>query len=191
MKKQRTIEDDLKELKEKDLLKEEELFFSLKAKRIMVVFSSILMIFLIASFIYIKFPIFGVLLGQTQSRPLQGNVLDLKGVKVYLEGDSLNEVLSTYENNPSVETSLCLEGFSEGNEYFIMSAYVPEIISQSYNHITHESCSADTIILFHTHPYKSCLASDMDLETLKRNQISKPKTIMIIMCEPNRFSLYN
>lgn len=190
MKKQRTVEDDLKEITEEDLLKDEPIL-SPKVKRIFVIFASLIMIFLIASFIYIKFPIFGVLLGQTQSRPLQGNVLSLKGVNVYLEGNSFDEIINTYNNNPSVETSLCLEGESRGNEYFISNAYEPKIISQSYTHVTHESCSVDTIILFHTHPYKSCLASDMDLNTLERNQISKPETIMIIMCEPNRFSLYN
>lgn len=190
MNRKRTVEDDLKEITEEDLLKDEPVI-NPKLKRILVIFVSLLMIFLIASFIYIKFPIFGVLLGQTQSRSLQGNVLTLKGVNVFLEGNSLNEIINTYEHNPSVETSLCLEGESQGNNYFINRAYEPKILSQSYTHVTHESCSADTIILFHTHPYKSCLASDMDLDTLKRNQISKPKTIMIIMCEPNRFSLYN
>jgi len=51
-------------------------------------------------------------------------------------------------------------------------------------------CSAETKIMLHSHPYKSCVASDTDINTLAKTKKSNPDFLMVIMCEPARFSVY-
>ncbi|MGM5480317.1 MAG: hypothetical protein ACQESC_02545, partial [Nanobdellota archaeon] len=59
-------------------------------------------------------------------------------------------------------------------------------------HVTFESCPKDTLILFHTHPKTNCLASQTDINTLSyRQETLSNKTIMLIMCEENRYALYS
>ena len=107
----------------------------------------------------------------------------------------LFELLTLYYANQAHEFCVCLQvEFDENlflkDKYLVTNLYVPVIYEQSYSHVRFESCSSDTLIMLHTHPYKSCLASNTDLETLEKSQLGNPNLVMLVMCEPGRFSVY-
>ena len=91
--------------------------------------------------------------------------------------------------NLEVETSMCLKG-TKGHNYFISEIYEPDIIEQSYNHVSFRPCSEDTIIVLHTHPYKRCIASKQDLKMLGDLRERNEDALIMIMCEPTRFAIY-
>lgn len=153
--------------------------------------SVFLMLLLMVSYIWITFPLFDIISGRIASDVVQNNVLQTNDLTVYFQNDTINQIFSTYYSNQNVETSLCLEGDVENESYFVSRVYQPEIFSQSFRHVTHERCSENTILMFHTHPYQRCEASQQDIITLRNNQEINSDVAMIIMCGPDRFSVYN
>ena len=150
-----------------------------------------LMIFLMMSYVWITYPNFGIIQGWIASEPLQDDVLRTGDITVFFQGDTETEVVNTYRRNRDVETALCLEGNVSDNTYFVRNVYQPSITSQGFSHVTHSGCSSDTVLLFHTHPYQRCEASQQDIATLRRNQERDEDVAMIIMCSEERFSVYN
>ena len=72
----------------------------------------------------------------------------------------------------------------------IISFYQPDVYEESVSHVSFEPCSPDTTIMLHTHPYKRCIASDTDMNTLSETKKNNPEVIMVVMCEAKRFSVY-
>jgi len=105
----------------------------------------------------------------------------------------LEQIYTQEQEQNLVETSVCLSGYTQDNnsKYYISSLFYPEIYEQSFNHVNFESCPNDTLIMLHTHPYKRCLASKTDIKTLNNVKKNSPNTIMIVMCENNKFSVYS
>ena len=100
------------------------------------------------------------------------------------------EVLKSYYfSEQETEISLCLEGY-KAEDYRITSLYQPKIYQAAYNQVSFEPCSAETMIILHTHPYKRCIASGQDLEMLEKSKLSNPEVLMVVMCGPDRFSVY-
>jgi proteasome lid subunit RPN8/RPN11 len=186
----KTIEDDLNSLDERDLLKEETKKLSPLSRKIIFGFIGLLIVFLFLSLIYLQYPLFNVIQGQIESRSPNDNVLLLKGFNITFTDEAMNSLQNSFSINQEVETSKCLKGTIQNGNYFITEVYTPKIYDQSFRHVTSEPCSNDTLIMFHTHPYKSCVASTTDLNTLKNTQMNNPDIIMIIMCAPSRFSTY-
>ena len=156
---------------------------------------SVSMAIMFVLWIFAGFPIGGIIRGQIESTPLESGTLKLDEFTIEFEEEVLFELLDLYYANQAYEFSVCLQGeFSENfllkDSYYIDSLYVPLIYEQSYSHVQFESCSSDTLIMLHTHPYKSCLASSTDLDTLASSQILNPDMVMLVMCEPERFSVY-
>jgi hypothetical protein len=156
---------------------------------------SISMAIMFVMWIFAGFPIGGIIRGQIESEKIDSGKLKLEEFTIEFSESALNELLSLYYLNEGMEISVCMQGELDSNivfndRYLIDSLYVPEIYEQSYSHVNFESCSLDTLIMLHTHPYKSCLASETDLSTLARNQEVNPDIVMLVMCEPERFSVY-
>jgi len=199
----KTVEEDLSNITEEELLFDKPQHHH-KFKKAAIIAISIFLLILLLSYFYLGYPLFHVLAGRIESNPLNNNLISVGNITVFIENTALNTIQTSYVNNTRVETSLCLIGyvdtaFSQSgtinqNEnkknYIITNAYTPVILSQSFNQVTFEPCRNDTIIMFHTHPYKSCLASDTDINTLRNNQLNNQNLLMIVMCEPNRFSVY-
>jgi proteasome lid subunit RPN8/RPN11 len=186
----KTIEEDLRSLNEKELLSNESKKLSPLAKKLIIGFCGLFLILIILSWIYLQYPLFGIIEGQIESRSINNNVLQLNGFKIIFTDSAIRAVEDSYSSNKNVETSMCLKGTLTGQDYFINETYTPVIYDASFRHVTSEPCSNDTLIMFHTHPYKSCVASSTDLNTLKATQTENPDIIMIVMCEQNRFSTY-
>lgn len=154
-------------------------------------------IVLITLFISLSFlgPIDGVVQGHLRSSKMTDQTV-LFGDYVVTFSDTVANLLpSLYEKNQivgGVESAVCLLGSKEGkNIYNINKVIYPEIYNQSFGHVSFSSCPQETLIMFHTHPLKSCLASDTDLNTLALAQINNPNVLMIIMCEDFRYSVYS
>ena len=169
-----------------------------RLKKMIIIGMAVFLALLMISFIFVTFPIGDILQGKVESKLLKGNVIDLDSFKIIFESD-LEEVLKSYYfSEQEKEISLCLEGYREEDrhntafsDYYITSLYEPKTYSSAYNHVSFESCSAETVVILHTHPYKRCIASEQDLEMLNESKLSNPDVLMIVMCEPDRFSVYN
>ncbi len=182
---------DLEELKYLNDLDYEEDEPDPKWKKYIVIALAIFMVLLMSSYVYIGYPSFGVIEGRIVSDQVEGDRLELRGIEVVFEEDTLRDAILAWEDNPNVETSLCFHGEREGDIYIVNHSYKPEIESQSYNHVSHEPCDEDTILMFHTHPRSRCAPSQTDMRTLERTQERNPDVAMIIMCDYDRFSVYN
>ena len=181
------IYDDLEELKKSIDDADES---SGRLKRPIIIILSILMIALIVSFFAIGSPLRTIIFGQIRSDVPAGNVLRTHGLELIFEGDTLEKATRAWHDNPDVETTLCIHGERHGETYLLTHAYEPEIYEQSFTHVRHAPCDDETILLFHTHPYKRCIASEADINTLRNAQQRDPDIAMIIMCEEDRFSVY-
>lgn len=185
----RTVDEDLDSINESELLREEKRT-NPKIKRAFLIGAGIISILLLLSFFYLEGPLFGVIQGSIESRSPENNILSLKNISIHFTSQALTALSGLSSPNTQVETSRCLKGTIQGSNYYIDEVYTPVIYDQSFNHVTSEPCSNDTLIMFHTHPYKSCIASSVDLNTLKATQSANPQIIMIIECGKNRFSVY-
>jgi len=159
-------------------------------KKLLLLGAGIIMIFLMFSFVFVTFPIDNILKGMLESDPLEGNVIDTGEFQIIFESDTEKELEAWYLGEQETEFSVCLQGYLINEDYYITSAYQPEMYLQTFNHVKFESCSEETVIMLHTHPYKSCLASETDLDTLEKTRENNPDVLMVIMCEPTRFSVY-
>lgn len=164
-----------------------------KLNKIFVIIVGIFLIFLILSFTFLRYPIGEILQGQIESERIIDNKLVLKEFTIIFENNTENVLNTIYDSEQEqrlVETSVCLKGIKLQTDYLVNSIYYPKIHEQSFMHVEFSSCPVDTLVMLHTHPFKHCLASDTDLNTLKKAQKSNPDLIMIIMCEPERYSIY-
>ena len=188
-----TVEEDLNSITESELLKDEKKLHPM-LKRTLIIFGGLIIVFLFLSLIYLQYPLFNIIQGRIESRNADNNVLLLKDISIVFSDDAMNSLQNSFSVNQEVETSRCLKGTldktSDKTVYLITEVYTPTIYDQSFRHVTSAPCSNDTLIMFHTHPYKSCVASSTDLNTLKATKSNNPNIIMIIMCEPDRFSTY-
>jgi proteasome lid subunit RPN8/RPN11 len=186
----KSVEEDLQGIYERELLEETKQKMHPKVKKALILGIGIFCVLLMLSFLYLEFPLFGILWGQMESRPLQGNTITAGNITVTFDTPTINKIRDYYTANQKTEISLCLIGENQGTTYYINDVYKPNTFSQEFNRVVHEPCNASTLIDFHTHPYKSCIASDVDLENLRRNKLNNPAALMLIMCEPSRFSVY-
>ena len=145
---------------------------------------------LMLSFVFVTFPIGDIIAGQIESRPLEGGIVEAGGLRIVFREDALRQLQGIYYEEQRREFSLCMQGAKEGNSYGISGLYQPTTYHQTFSSVTFESCSDDTLIILHSHPYKSCIASEADMRMLERSKERNPDVLMVVMCEPGRFSVY-
>lgn len=162
-----------------------------KWKRMVVFIVGVGLLFLLFFSIFSQFPLDNIIRGQLQSAPLQRNVITIDGFSIIFENDLHLELQQIYFREQKVEFSVCLQGRKINADYYIHSFYQPVMYEQSFNHVSFEPCSSDSLLILHSHPYKSCIASQTDLKTLKQSQQKNPDVLMVVMCEPARFSVYS
>ena len=162
---------------------------------------SLFFVLLISGWVFATYPVSNIIVGMLESEQVIDNRIDLENLSIIFDDYSLELINFHYFEEQKTEFSLCLMGevagavCSEGlcesdyRYYFVKDLYKPKTFAQSFSQVTHESCNASTIIMFHTHPYKSCLPSDTDLNTLASAKKLNPDLLMTIMCEPKRFNV--
>ena len=181
------IQEDLEEI----ALNEHEEHKEPKYKKILIKVGSVLLSLLMISYIFVTFPIGDLVASLSESDELSGNIIDTGDFLIVLESNTRERLIHSYFNEQEKEFSVCLSGEKRGDDYYIDDLYFPKMYTQTFNHVTFESCTKDTIMMLHTHPYKSCIASDTDINTLRKSQVNNPDMLMVVMCEQNRFSVYN
>lgn len=178
----------MEDLKEIDLSEEPE---ESKLKRISLIIGGIFLTILVVSYIFVSWPMSSIISGQLESEPVKENVIEADDLTIIFEDETYAILKSWYFEEQSVEFSVCLLGEKKGKNYHITSLYQPKIFHQAFNEVRFEPCKKETLILLHTHPYKSCIASDVDLRMLNKSKEENPDVIMVVMCEPERISVYS
>src|SRR3989344_6097500 len=74
--------------------------------------------------------------------------------------------------------------------YFIDDLYIPKIYSQKFNQVVAEPCSSDSLVSLHSHPFRHCLPSQQDFISFREFKERNEDGLMIVMCEKNRFGVY-
>ena len=161
-----------------------------KIKKIIVATIAVFLVLLMISFIFVTFPIGEILQGKVESSLLKGHIIDLDNLQIIFEEGTEEILKSYYLSEQETEISLCLEGY-KAEDYHITSLYQPKTYQAAYNQVWFEPCSAKTVIILHTHPYKRCVASETDIKMLENSKLSNPEVLMVVMCEPDRFSVYD
>ncbi len=159
-------------------------------KRILLLSITGFLILLMISFVFVSYPIGPLLEGKIESNIIKNNQIDVGEFIINFEGDSFKKLSAMYNPDQKTEFSACLIGEKKGDDYNIKSVYQPKMYKQTYNHVSFQACNQETIVMLHTHPYKRCIASDTDINTLKKTQQSNKDIVMVVMCEPDRFSVY-
>lgn len=160
------------------------------AKRIYIILLGLFLLILLLSYFLISHPIYPILESLFESKLSHGDKILLDNFSIIFEGETYKTLQELYYSDQSNEFAACLIGY-KNNDYIITSLYIPETIDQSFNHVKFRPCSDDTLILLHSHPFRRCIASEQDLNLLNETKKSNPNLLIIIMCEPNRFSIYS
>ncbi len=161
-----------------------------KFKKFFILMIGVMLAVLMISYIFVSYPLSSIIKGQLESTPLQEKVLVLDDFSIYFENNVREQLQEIYFAEQKVEFSVCLLGEKRGTDYYVISLYQPIMYEQSFAHVSFEPCSEDSLILLHSHPYKSCVASQTDLDTLEKMKKRNSEVLMVVMCEPARFSVY-
>ena len=160
-------------------------------KKGIIALVAIFIIGLMLSYVFVVYPIGDIIKGRIESSQIKNEVIDLGNFSIFFENQTYSNIKKMYFDEQKTEFSMCLLGTKENDFYYVKSFYVPETYSKTFSQVSFKSCSQDTIILLHTHPYKSCIASEQDIQTLNETKKDNPNALMVIMCEPERFSVYS
>jgi proteasome lid subunit RPN8/RPN11 len=160
-------------------------------KKFFLISISLLLILLMISYIFVSYPIADIISGKLESSPIKNGIIELEEFQILFDKATLNHLKTIYRNEQKVEFSVCLSGEILNKEtYYITKLYQPKMYKQTFNHVSFAPCTKDSLIMLHSHPYKSCLASQTDLDTLSKSKTINQNLIMVIMCESERFSVY-
>lgn len=132
------------------------------------------------------------IIGRIGTAQLQEGELQAQNISIVFVNESastMNYLYATFQQEQGLEIAACMIGTKEENTYTISQILIPDIISQKYNHVTFSTCPTESLIWFHTHPQRKCVASQTDLNTLESVQRRNSDAIMMIMCEDNRFRI--
>lgn len=158
-------------------------------KKLVIGMLAIFLLFLITSYILASYSIFPIIASLSESQIADNKTITLDTFSVIFTGNTYEQLQEYYHRDLSVEMVACLKG-NLNNNYTINEIYQPEIIEQTYSHVSFKPCSEDTLILLHSQPFRHCIASQQDLFTLDSIKERNTNSIMVIMCEPDRFSVY-
>jgi hypothetical protein len=160
-----------------------------KWRRIIIIVSAIVLLVLILSYFLASYPIFPIIASLSESKIAHNKTIALDQFSIIFTNNTYKEIQEYYHKDLSVEIVLCLKG-DLNNNYIINEIYQPKILEQTVSHVRFEQCSPNTLILLHSQPFRHCIASKQDIITLNQLKQQNPNSIIVIMCEPNRFSIY-
>ncbi len=162
-----------------------------KLKKFFIIIIGAFLILLIVSYLIISYPTFNIIRGQLESYPIKDNKILVENITIILDKNVFDNLQEIYFDEQKVEFSVCLLGQKNENEYYINYLYKPITYDQKFDSVRFEPCSENTLIMLHSHPYKSCLASGTDLENLEKNKKINKNLLMVVMCQPDRFAVYS
>ncbi len=162
-----------------------------KGVKLLLLLFAAVAIALMLSYIFSTFPLAEIIKSRWESELLAGNRLELEGFSIIFKNGTVEGLESLYLREQKNEFSACLLGEKKEGDYYIFSLYQPRMREQGFNRVVFEPCSPESLVILHTHPYKRCVASETDLQTLRKAQEENPDLLMVVMCEPGRFGVYD
>ncbi len=160
-------------------------------KRAITMILGLLLLVLFLSYLLLDSSTRLTILGLLTSSKLGNNTLIIdKTSNLVFNNDSLHTLYSIYDSNLEVEFKACLKGNIINNTYYITQTIQPRTLKQEYNLVVAEACPKDTLVDLHTHPFKQCIPSDLDVRNFKRFKENNPDALLAIMCEKGRFYIY-
>ena len=171
----------------KNYYESEEYLEKLKKRQNLIKIAGLISIILIVIYIFPN----DILAGQIESKKLNEDLtIDLDDGKIIFGNNTYERLLQMYLAEQEHEIKICLTGIKQNHNYIITDLYEPEIISQSFSHVSAEHCNSETIIPLHSHPFKHCIFSQQDIMSYEKFTEINPDAIAGLMCEPNRFTFY-
>ena len=162
-----------------------------KLKKAFIIMGAVFIALLVASFVFVNYPIGSILGSNLGSSMIISSIIDAGNFSISLENGTYGELKDIYFQNQKTENAVCMLGYEQNSIYHIKSLYQPEILSKSFSQVVFHPCSKDTLIMLHTHPYKECLASETDIRTLNETKQENHNILMVIMCESSRVAVYS
>ena len=163
-----------------------------KIKKYLILILALVLIFLVSTYYVVFYGVDDVLSGLIQSYKIDDKLtLNFKENKIIFSKEAYDELNSIYDKNKELEFKVCLKGYVENKVYNINNILIPKTFSQKYNEVVSEKCDNNTLIDLHSHPFRRCLASFQDIINFKRLKITNENVLLAIMCEKDRFYLYN
>jgi hypothetical protein len=163
-----------------------------KLRKTLTMVGGIFLLFLFTPYFLFGSSIFPTLESIFESRESENNVIKIdQNTNIIFKEDAYSDLQQLYFKDLSKEFAVCLFGEKESNIYFVKEIFIPNTIDKSFNHIRFKSCPKETIILLHSHPFRRCIASEQDLMTLDNLKHNNNQSLIVIMCEQNRFSIYD
>ena len=150
---------------------------------------AVCLVLVMVSYIWLSPTVFSGLLGVFQSDVVINSSVSAGNTTIRFSDGVESDLSALYGDFPEEETALCMYGSVDNGTYTVTNYTVPRVISASFSHVRHESCPSSAIVVFHTHPERRCLPSSTDRLTLGEVQERNEKTIMLIMCESNRYTV--
>ena len=164
-----------------------------KAKKIIILLMGLFLLLLITTYFLLGPQILHILEGKIESTQIS-NDFTAKYINWTIEfsPESFNELQQYYLQNQKTEISVCLQGIYQQSTgtYSISSIYYPKIIEKAFDHVIFSNCPQETIIVLHTHPYKSCIFSDQDIKSYDESKQINEDIMIALMCEENRLTFY-
>ena len=158
-------------------------------KKILTLSITLFLIFLMISYAWVNYDLDDIIVSLLKSKTLEENKIEInETTSLTFKEKTYQTLLQKYLENQDKEFKACLLGIIKENNYEVTEIIIPEMIEQSFNQVISKSCPEETIAELHSQPYRRCLESEQDLKT--KELIAKPETLMIIMCEKDRFKAY-
>ena len=127
--------------------------------------------------------------GIVQSKTITQDHIIFPSATIIFQNATLEQLQQEYLSNQNREIKACLFGTIKDSNYYMARLEFPRVLQANAIHVQSSSCSEDVLIDLHSHPINSCLASDVDIATLKDIQAQSPQARMMIMCSKTRFAL--
>jgi len=182
------VEDDLREITEKDIDKTAK---ETKYEKIIIAAVSIFLVLLVVPYFIFGDNIFYVIEGKLVSEKIKNDFsVSFDSGKVIFENGTYNKLKEFYFANQKNEFKVCLIGNKKKNNYFISDFYSPKTFGQSVSHVSAELCNDSAIVALHSHPYKRCIFSEQDIKSYEAGKQANPDAIIGLMCEADRFGFY-
>ena len=163
-----------------------------KFKKVLIIIIALFLLLIFLTYIITNAVGIHILSGLIESSKVTNNTIDFSfNNQVIFINNSLEKLQGLWISNPELEFKVCLQGIIEDNKYVIYDVYQPETFSQKVNEVVSEPCKKESLIDLHSHPFKHCLPSQQDLISFNKFKETQPKALMAIMCEPNRFTVYD
>ncbi len=159
-------------------------------KKVIIIILAIFLIILILTYLLTNSEIRSIVESLLLSSKISENKVVLKGINITFTNESYDKLISIYNDNLDKEFKVCLYGKIENNNYVIEEVIQPKTYLQTFNSVIADKCDDDALIDLHSHPFRRCIPSDVDVKHYLENKKYNSDLILGVMCEKDRFYFY-